>query len=79
MVVTHDQRLIENCDCTLWVVEKEGVTQWVKGFDDYKNSLLTEMEEQADKDAQERRKKLDAIAMERAEKLRKLTEALSKK
>lgn len=79
VVVTHDQRLIENCDCTLWVVEKEGVTQWVKGFDDYKNSLLTEMEEQADKDAQERRKKLDAIAMERAEKLRQLTEALSKK
>ena len=35
VVVTHDQRLIEECDCTLWVVEKQGVTEWKEGFDDF--------------------------------------------
>merc|ERR1719198_150052 len=28
VVVTHDQRLIEECECNLWVVEKRGVTKW---------------------------------------------------
>merc|ERR1711915_652699 len=50
VVVTHDQRLIEYCDCTLWVVEKRAVTQWVAGFDDYKESLLQEMEESIEKE-----------------------------
>lgn len=46
VVVTHDQRLIDDCDCTLWVVEKQGVTKWDAGFDDYKDTLLHELAEQ---------------------------------
>ena len=78
VVVTHDQRLIENCDCGLWVVEKQGCTEWVEGFDDYKDSLLTELEERANKDAAERQEKLDIAAAERAEKLKRLQEKLKK-
>ena len=79
VVVTHDQRLIENCDCTLWVVEKQGCTEWVEGFDDYKESLLTELEERANKDAEERQAKLDIAAAERNEKLKRLQEKMKTK
>jgi ATP-binding cassette subfamily F protein 1 len=44
IVVTHDQRLIEECNCTLWVVEKEGVTPWEAGFEDYKDTILAQLE-----------------------------------
>merc|ERR1712003_362934 len=72
VVVTHDQRLIEECDCTLWVVEKQGVTEWKEGFDDYKDTILRELEEEVEKEAQARQKKLQATAEAKAEKLAKL-------
>ena len=70
VVVTHDARLIEQCNCTLWVVEKQGVTEWQEGFDDYKENLLTEMEEKMAKEAEMRREKLEAAAAARSEKLK---------
>jgi ATP-binding cassette subfamily F protein 1 len=69
VVVTHDQRLIEECECTLWVVEKLGVTKWEAGFDDYKATILRELEEQVEKEATARREKLEAAAIAKAEKL----------
>lgn len=72
VVVTHDQRLIEECDCTLWVVEKLGVTEWKEGFEDYKDHILRELEEQVEREATERREKLEAAAAARAEKIAKL-------
>jgi len=74
VVVTHDQRLIEECNCTLWVVEKQGVTPWVKGFDDYKMTLLEEMEAAVEREANLRRERLQASAAVRAEKLARLAE-----
>lgn len=74
VVVTHDQRLIEECDCTLWVVEKEGVTPWEAGFDDYKETILRELEEQVEKEAKIRQGKLDAAAAARAEKIAALAQ-----
>lgn len=76
VVVTHDQRLIENCECDLWVVEKQSVTKWTAGFDDYKASLLKEMEERMDKEASERQKKLEEAVAARAEKLAQLAARL---
>merc|ERR1712137_473690 len=73
VVVTHDQRLIENCDCGLWVVEKQKVTPWEAGFEDYKETLLREMEEQVAREAEARRKKLEAAAKAKAEKLARLS------
>lgn len=72
VVVTHDQRLIEECDCTLWVVEKQGVTPWEAGFDDYKDTILQQLEEEVEKEAQARQKKLQAAAEAKAEKLARL-------
>lgn len=72
VVVTHDQRLIEECDCTLWVVEKRGVTRWVEGFDDYKDSILRELEDAIEKENKVRVKKLEAAATVRAEKIARL-------
>lgn len=78
VVVTHDQRLIEECDCTLWVVEKQGVTPWEAGFDDYKQSILRQLEEEVEREAKVRREKLEVAAKAKAEKLARLTKKLKK-
>jgi ATP-binding cassette, subfamily F, member 1 len=67
VVVTHDQRLIEECECTLWVVEKQGVTEWKEGFDDYKETILA------------RKVKIDAAAAAKAEKLARLTKKVKRR
>jgi ATP-binding cassette subfamily F protein 1 len=72
VIVTHDQRLIEECECTLWVVEKQGVTAWAEGFDDYKATILRELEEQVEREAAVRREKLEAAAVARAEKIARI-------
>jgi ATP-binding cassette, subfamily F, member 1 len=72
VVVTHDQRLIEECECTLWVVEKQGVTPWERGFDDYKETILRELEEAVEAEAAVRRDKLRAAALAKAEKVARL-------
>ena len=78
VVVTHDQRLIEECECTLWVVEKQGVTRWEAGFDDYKESILRELEEAVEKEASLRRIKLEASAKVKAEKVAHLAKLIKK-
>jgi ATPase subunit of ABC transporter with duplicated ATPase domains len=78
VVVTHDQRLIEECECTLWVVEKKGVTEWKAGFDDYKQNILEELEREVERQASVRREKLEAASAARAEKLARLTKKVKK-
>jgi ATP-binding cassette subfamily F protein 1 len=79
VVVTHDQRLIEECDCTLWVVEKEGVTQWDAGFEDYRENILRQLEEEVEREAAVRREKIGATAQAKAEKIARLAKiAMSK-
>jgi ATP-binding cassette, subfamily F, member 1 len=72
VVVTHDQRLIEECECTLWVVEQQGVTKWDRGFDDYKATILRELEEAVEAEAAVRRDKLRVAAQAKAEKVARL-------
>lgn len=79
VVVTHDQRLIEECECTLWVVEKRGVTEWTGGFDDYKETILRQLEEEVEREASVRREKLEAAAAVRAEKIARLSQKLKQK
>lgn len=69
VVVTHDQRLIEECDCDLWVVEKLGVTKWEAGFEDYKSDILRQLEEEAEREAAVRQKKIEAAQKAKAEKV----------
>jgi len=69
VVVTHDQRLIEECECDLWVVEKLGVTKWEAGFEDYKSDILRQLEEEAEREAGVRQKKIEAAQKAKAEKV----------
>jgi ATP-binding cassette, subfamily F, member 1 len=78
VVVTHDQRLIEECEMTLWVVEKRGVTQWEAGFDDYKATILRELEEAIEKENAARQIKLHAAAQAKAVKLANLSKKVRK-
>ena len=79
VVVTHDARLIESCDCQLWVVEKLGVTPWTEGFEDYKDTLLEEMEVQMQKEQAEREKRLKANAEAKIAKLEAIKAAKARK
>jgi ATP-binding cassette, subfamily F, member 1 len=78
VVVTHDQRLIEECECTLWVVEKQGVTPWTAGFDDYKANILKELEEEASREAKIREEQIRAAAVAKAEKIERLASKVKK-
>ncbi|KAG7354993.1 ABC transporter ATP-binding protein [Nitzschia inconspicua] len=79
VVVTHDQRMIEECDLTLWVVEKQGVAEWKEGFDDYKETILRQLEEEVEREAQARKAKVEAAAAAKAEKLALLAKKVKKK
>jgi ATP-binding cassette subfamily F protein 1 len=46
VLVSHDARLIETTNCQLWVVENQNVTPWLQGFNDYRATLLRQLEEQ---------------------------------
>ena len=46
ILVSHDARLIETCDCQLWVVEDQNVWPWESGFDGYRAHLLKKLEDQ---------------------------------
>jgi hypothetical protein len=63
----------------LWVVEKRSVTRWEEGFDDYKASILRELEQAIEQENSVRRVKLEAAATARAEKLARLTMKKGKK
>lgn len=76
--VTHDQRLIDECDCELWVVQDRDAEKWSKGFDDYKDSILTKLEKQAAKEEKMRNERLEAAAKEREEKLARFKEKMKK-
>lgn len=47
ILVSYDARLIESCDCQLWVAEDQNVYPWqIDGFSGYKSHLLVKLEEQ---------------------------------
>lgn len=46
VLVSHDARLIETTECQLWVVENQGLTPWENGFNNYRQYLLKQLEDQ---------------------------------
>ena len=40
IIVSHDERLIRETDCQLWVVEEQTINEVDGGFDDYRRELL---------------------------------------
>ena len=76
--MTHDQRLIDECDCELWVVQEQDAKKWSAGFDDYKDTILTKLEAQTAKEEALREERLKKIAKEREEKLARFKEKMGK-
>ncbi|XP_033732268.1 ATP-binding cassette sub-family F member 1-like [Pecten maximus] len=46
IIVSHDERLIRETDCQLWVVEDQSVNEIDGGFDDYRRELLESLGEE---------------------------------
>ncbi|OWF41892.1 ATP-binding cassette sub-family F member 1 [Mizuhopecten yessoensis] len=46
IIVSHDQRLIRETNCQLWVVEDQSVNEIDGGFDDYRRELLESLGEE---------------------------------
>jgi len=66
VVVSHDARLILNTECRLWIVgENRDVYEFSRGFEEYREELLEEMERQMK--AEEERK--DAALVAKKERL----------
>jgi len=45
IIVSHDERLIRETDCTLWVIEDKTINEVDGDFDDYRKELLDSLGE----------------------------------
>lgn len=45
IIVSHDERLIRETDCTLWVIEDQTINEVDGDFDDYRKELLESLGE----------------------------------
>jgi len=45
IIVSHDERLIRDTNCNLYVIEDQGISQIDGGFDDYRHELLESLGE----------------------------------
>ena len=70
VLVSHDARLICEAGCELWIVDNKTVTRFDGEFDDYREGLLEQIEEDAERSRIELEVKLAQRAKERAEKLK---------
>lgn len=43
--MSHDERLIRETDCTLWVIEDQTINEVDGDFDDYRRELLDQLGE----------------------------------
>jgi hypothetical protein len=46
VIVSHDERLIRETNCQLWVVENQGIAEIDGDFDDYRQELLQSLGEE---------------------------------
>ena len=45
VIVSHDERLIRETDCQLWVVEDHTINEVDGGFDEYRKEILEQLGE----------------------------------
>jgi len=45
IIVSHDERLILDTECALWVIEDQGIAEINGDFDDYRRELLESLGE----------------------------------
>jgi len=46
IIVSHDERLIRETNCQLWVIEEQSINEIEGGFDDYRKEVLDELGEE---------------------------------
>jgi len=46
IIVSHDERLIRETNCQLWVIEEQGISEIDGGFDDYRKEVLEQLGEE---------------------------------
>ncbi|KAG7155982.1 ATP-binding cassette sub-family F member 1-like [Homarus americanus] len=46
IIVSHDERLIRDTNCNLWVIEEQTINEIDGGFDEYRKELLEELGEE---------------------------------
>ena len=46
IIVSHDERLIRETNCQLWVIEEQSISEIEGGFDDYRKEVLDELGEE---------------------------------
>ncbi|MCL4134929.1 UNVERIFIED_CONTAM: hypothetical protein GTU68_044003 [Idotea baltica] len=46
IIVSHDERLIRDTECTLWVIEEQTINEIDGDFDDYRRELLEQLGEE---------------------------------
>eukprot|EP00088_Acartia_fossae_P045357 TRINITY_DN4881_c0_g1_i4.p1 TRINITY_DN4881_c0_g1~~TRINITY_DN4881_c0_g1_i4.p1 ORF type:complete len:768 (-),score=268.27 TRINITY_DN4881_c0_g1_i4:2-2305(-) len=46
IIVSHDERLIRDTECQLWVIEEQNINEIDGGFDDYRKEVLEELGEE---------------------------------
>jgi len=46
IIVSHDERLIRDTNCQLWVIEEQSIAEIEGGFDDYRKEVLDELGEE---------------------------------
>merc|ERR1712025_1525318 len=46
IIVSHDERLIRDTNCQLWVIEEQTINEIEGGFEDYRREVLEELGEE---------------------------------
>ena len=46
IIVSHDERLIRETNCQLWIIEHKSIDEIVGDFDDYRREILEQLGEQ---------------------------------
>ena len=46
IIVTHDERLIRETNCQLWVIEEQTINEIEGDFDDYRREVLEQLGEE---------------------------------
>ena len=65
ILVSHDERLIIEVDCDLWVCENQTLKRYESGFEDYRDELLDDLEKKTIAQKQKLKQKLEKTNNER--------------
>eukprot|EP00924_Labyrinthula_sp_SR-Ha-C_P009764 maker-scaffold_22-snap-gene-5.13-mRNA-1 protein AED:0.02 eAED:0.02 QI:22/1/1/1/1/1/2/105/693 len=72
VLVSHDARLIQECEMTLWVCQKKDVYEVEGGFEEYKEDILKDIRRENERQEAKMKARLEERALQRKKKLERL-------